>query len=99
MKDSDPAMSKREPFDLKAWRKRADRPADALTLREARQALGESQSVFCKRFGVSQSALAKWELDGIHHTASQKIARMVLASPVIQDAVREHRRRQQSEAA
>lgn len=36
----------------------------AKRIREAREALGESQAVFGSRFGVDQSTVHRWETDG-----------------------------------
>jgi transcriptional regulator with XRE-family HTH domain len=44
------------------------------TIRRVRTALGESQAQFGARFGVDQSAVARWETKGLPERGTARIA-------------------------
>lgn len=46
----------------------------AETVKQAREALGESQEAFGRRFGVDQSTIHRWETDGLPDRGTTKMA-------------------------
>ncbi len=50
-----------------------------IDLKAIRKSLGETQDTFAKRFGVNQSTLQRWEVEGLpeHGTARLAVERVV----------------------
>jgi DNA-binding transcriptional regulator YiaG len=54
----------------------------AIDVRTLRTSLGESQSAFAERFGVDQSAVSRWEKDGLPNRGAARRAVEKLAAKI-----------------